>query len=223
MHAFELSGLGKAPFKVVNPTVKQNLEHGQVFFCEHCGTTIKNRHFIKSADGKLSVVGIDCLKKTGDQGLLDGERRIRKEQRDLARMAAYEESKAKQEAEERKHNNGLTIAESVQALKAQIADKKNDFYALMLDEAVVNSLSKMGFEISVRDQLLNGTLLSDGQKRVLTEILAKKQSKSRKGSKAFQAALAVAIAQVDALLVKVSAHCSQVEEMEQQIKQKVYG
>lgn len=127
------------------------------------------------------------------------------------------------QAEERKHNNGLTIAESVQALKAQIADKKNDFYALMLDEAVVNSLSKMGFEISVRDQLLNGTLLSDGQKRVLTEILAKKQSKSRKGSKAFQAALAVAIAQVDALLVKVSAHCSQVEEMEQQIKQKVYG
>lgn len=223
MHTFELSGLGKAPFKVVNPTVKQNLEHGQVFFCEHCGTTIKNRHFIKSADGKLSVVGIDCLKKTGDQGLLDGERRIRKEQRDLARMAAYEESKAKQEAEERKHNNGLTIAESVQALKAQIEDKKNDFYALMLDEAVVNSLSKMGFEISVRDQLLNGTLLSDGQKRVLTEILAKKQSKSRKGSKAFQAALAVAIAQVDALLVKVSAHCSQVEEMEQQIKQKVYG
>lgn len=98
MHTFELSGLGKAPFKVVKPTAKQNLEHGQVFFCEHCGTTIKNRHFIKSADGKLSVVGIDCLKKTGDQGLLDGERRIRKEQRDLARMAAYEESKAKQEA-----------------------------------------------------------------------------------------------------------------------------
>ena len=75
-HTFELSGLGKAPFRVVQP--KQHAsELGGVFWCQHCGTTIIHRHFVQSSDGKVSVVGIDCLKKTGDIGLVDGVKRPR--------------------------------------------------------------------------------------------------------------------------------------------------
>ena len=127
MHTFEISGLGKAPFVVVQPKINaMEANLGRVWYCEHCGTTIKNRHFIKSADGKIFTVGIDCLRKTGDQGLIEGEKRLRSEAKTQLRMVAIEDRlKAIQDAE-REVNGGLTnqeLAEKRDALAAELRKK----------------------------------------------------------------------------------------------------
>lgn len=99
MHTFELSGLGKAPFNIVNPQ-GHAFNKGEIFWCKHCGTQIKNRHFIKSQDGVVSIVGIDCLSKTGDQGLIDGQRRLKRElkheQEEKVRMQVQAEREEEQ-------------------------------------------------------------------------------------------------------------------------------
>ena len=74
LHVFELSGLGKAPFKYVGYSVSkyQACQGAPVqpgTSCDACGTAIMNVFHIKSADGKSFKVGCDCVMKTGDAGL----------------------------------------------------------------------------------------------------------------------------------------------------------
>ncbi len=73
-HKFELAGLGKAPFKFVAMSVNTitypdgTTKAGGT--CDYCSTGISNEFHIKSADGKLSKVGCNCIEKVGDKGLL---------------------------------------------------------------------------------------------------------------------------------------------------------
>jgi len=77
-HAFELAGLGLAPFrfhslainKVTCPDGTSKLGGS----CDYCGTAIVNEFRIVSADGKVSKVGCDCIAKVGDKGLLKSYR-----------------------------------------------------------------------------------------------------------------------------------------------------
>lgn len=85
MHVFEISGLGKAPFSLSKPD-----ETNECFFCEHCGTILKNRYFIKSSDGKVSVVGVDCLNKTGDRGLIDSVKAEKRKKKEKDRLSNIE-------------------------------------------------------------------------------------------------------------------------------------
>jgi hypothetical protein len=75
LHVFERAGLGKAPFRFIGAQ--------EVFFqatpdaprqcggsCDFCGTGIVTFCFIRSADGREFKVGSDCLRKTGDAGLI---------------------------------------------------------------------------------------------------------------------------------------------------------
>jgi len=131
-HSFEISGLGKAPFSYVSPTPEQLKRAGQVFWCQHCGTTIKNRHFIESSNKVISIVGIDCLGKAGDQGLVDGAKRLKQtkisQERDIKRNATI---KAKEEAE-RTANGGKTLAE-LDALKITRRNKLTKKFTSELD------------------------------------------------------------------------------------------
>lgn len=65
IHCFEEAGLGIAPFSV----------HLVVFSdwstCEFCGTAIKEHCYIQDSKGKIFLVGNECVKKTGDAGLVD--------------------------------------------------------------------------------------------------------------------------------------------------------
>lgn len=75
MHAFERAGLGKAPFRYVGMGVKtyqacQGAPIQPGGTCDYCGTGIMYCYGIKSADGKHSVVGCDCIAKVGDEGLI---------------------------------------------------------------------------------------------------------------------------------------------------------
>lgn len=79
-HVFETAGLGKAPFRYLGCFVSVGpikLADGSevgapgqpMGTCAYCGAGIKNCCKIKSADGIVSIVGCDCVAKTGDAGL----------------------------------------------------------------------------------------------------------------------------------------------------------
>ena len=72
VHAFDMAGLGKAPFKCVG-YAKNTL--GGV--CSYCGTGLLYEYKIVSADGKSFVVGCECVKKTGGEFHVNGFRESR--------------------------------------------------------------------------------------------------------------------------------------------------
>ena len=73
-HAFELAGLGKAPFRFVAfREHKITYPDGSVKpggSCDYCATGIILQFQCQSSDGKLFKVGCDCIRKVGDAGLL---------------------------------------------------------------------------------------------------------------------------------------------------------
>lgn len=111
-HTFTQSGLGSTPFIVCSPgdpAAKVNT----AFYCEHCGRMLKNRYFVKSAEGTVSVVGISCVEKTGDAGLIAGAKRQQKQRRSEARMALAEQARQQREDAERKEFGGKTLSELI--------------------------------------------------------------------------------------------------------------
>lgn len=68
-HKFEEVGLGVAPFRLV---VVQRGDWGS---CDYCSTAIKEHCFIRDRNGKIFVVGNECVRHTGDAGLIDEVKR----------------------------------------------------------------------------------------------------------------------------------------------------
>lgn len=75
-HIFEKAGLGTAPFRVLGikaPVVMHFAMMDDVVHsggtCEYCGTAIATCWEIMSTDGRRSIIGSDCILKTGDKGL----------------------------------------------------------------------------------------------------------------------------------------------------------
>lgn len=64
-HLFERAGMGKAPFRCVSYVCRDGS-------CNYCGTPNKYAAIIESADGKRHEVGMDCVQKVGDAGLVRG-------------------------------------------------------------------------------------------------------------------------------------------------------
>jgi hypothetical protein len=90
VHMFEGAGLGEAPFKCTGVTAGGGA-------CQFCGTPILYRFYLRGADGKEFFVGSDCVKKTGDAGLIayvekELKRRIQEQKASLAerKIAALE-------------------------------------------------------------------------------------------------------------------------------------
>lgn len=221
-HTFEISGLGKAPFKVVQP--KQHaIEAGATFFCEHCGTVIKNRHFIKSADGKVSVVGVDCLKKTGDAGLVEGIKRIAREQRAQAREETRMKQRAEREAGERQANGGKTNIELAADLEAKLQEETASMIEAATQHPLHDLLTKFGFEQSMQHHFYHLEAWTDGQLAVLIQIAAKKQSGARKNSKAYKQALPKAQELVNSAQSMISHYQTQREALKEQIRGLRYG
>jgi hypothetical protein len=74
-HVFEKAGLGKAPFFFDgwfegNASYDPLHPNVPVTYCQYCSTLIRNCFRIKSSDGKTFIVGSECVKKTGDKGLI---------------------------------------------------------------------------------------------------------------------------------------------------------
>lgn len=73
-HAFEVAGLGLAPFRFVgaseNVITYPDGTQKAGGSCDYCGTGIRLECHVKSADGKAFKVGCNCIAKVGDTGLL---------------------------------------------------------------------------------------------------------------------------------------------------------
>lgn len=82
IHCFEQNGLGQAPF-----TYLYCVDTGRCSAtCQHCGTGIRYKFFIRSADNQTFYVGSDCVMRSGDGGLINlvkrEKNRMAKEKRD---------------------------------------------------------------------------------------------------------------------------------------------
>lgn len=191
-HSFTLSGLGIAPFKVVAPT-----KNCATFFCEHCGTTLKNQNFVKSSDGKVSVVGIDCLKKTGDLGLIAGANRLAKEKALEVRMAKAESEHQARQAAERQVLDGKTKAEVMndcaELIQAEVS--------LLIDEVKATFAAQILEQSNFGTAMIQAAICRDAftprMIEVMTDIIAKHTSGARKNSAAYKAALPVAESHVN--------------------------
>lgn len=64
-HLFERAGMGKAPFRCVGYICRDGS-------CNYCGTPNKYAAVVESADGKRHEIGMDCVEKVGDAGLVRG-------------------------------------------------------------------------------------------------------------------------------------------------------
>ena len=73
-HAFEVAGLGLAPFRYVGMSENViNYPDGSSKAggcCDYCASGIRFEFHIMSADGKAAKVGCDCIAKVADEGLL---------------------------------------------------------------------------------------------------------------------------------------------------------
>jgi hypothetical protein len=107
LHPFERRGLGKAPFKFIGMKHQEIAYGGAVIgaiggvavitkpggTCDACGTYIVDMYRIQSADGKISVVGCDCILKLAreDNRLVSDVAKAKKEndrKKNLARKNA---------------------------------------------------------------------------------------------------------------------------------------
>lgn len=61
VHPFTAGALGLAPFRLAS------VEKGPLTGCDLCGTAIKIRCWVESADGKLHKIGTDCIRKLGKE------------------------------------------------------------------------------------------------------------------------------------------------------------
>jgi len=113
-HAFELAGLGKAPFRFVGEN--KNLityPDGSTQpggSCDYCGTGICYECIIKSSDGKLSKVGCDCIRKVGDAGVLRAYR-----------TSPEFRARAKAKRDEKDTSVSLELTALVEAQKTKLA------------------------------------------------------------------------------------------------------
>lgn len=143
VHAFELAGLGKAPFRFDGFEVKtyQAAPDAPVqpgTCCDYCFTGISNVCWIKSVDGKRFKVGCDCAEKTGDRGLC---KFIDAKVAEHRRMLAAKRADAKIEAA-----RALlpAVSESLKAKPHPQADRGGFFANLTMLDYVMWMLSNAG-------------------------------------------------------------------------------
>lgn len=212
-HTFELSGLGIAPFELVILT-EPLVSKAAVFWCEHCGTQIKNRYFVRSSDNIVSVVGIDCANKTGDQGIIDGIKRQKRLILAEKREAERKEILDKKAVEERAKYDGHTIAELKEIAQNSIDELGREFAKnLETDHPIISEMENNPFLKSMQLQAYCGQSLSRGQLSVTCEILAKKRSGSRKKSKVYNEAHERVSTEVENLNEALLRHEANVEKI----------
>lgn len=207
IHKFELAGLGKAPFKCVglaqipspslaeaNPDAYNNaLRDLPPDFgcgtCHYCGQAIMNCYLIVSSDGHKFAVGCECVRKTGDAGLTDKTKALKRqadrEKKAAARQAAYERELEKQ----REANGGFTDGELYDAQredKRRVEERKRERRINILQGLAARMRDgRGGFRDSVAATLAEGGLPFGRGWDLTCEILAKQEG--RRGSKAYDA------------------------------------
>jgi hypothetical protein len=211
IHAWEDAGHGKAPFRMLavislpgpslaekNPIGYANAAaaaaadaraHGVACgTCDVCGAGILQNFVIRSADGKRFVVGCDCVAKSGDAGLIDGvkalKRKAAREAKEARRREEWERTRPEREAREaERREREAREAEAQEAHRAKMVEA-NLWVLNVLDRTPGDFAASMVRELE-RRPLLD---LSPRCLEIIGEIYAKAKG-GRRGSKAFDAAL----------------------------------
>jgi hypothetical protein len=188
IHSFTLSGLGNAPFSHCPASHKLALKN-HAFYCEHCGTQLKNRHFVISSDGNVHVVGIDCLRKTGDNGLIEAANQEIKEQKAKAKLQEHESRIKNRLDKERLHFKGKTKEETCTDLLAQSSQAEDDVIDQIDNLDITAFLSRSNFGHHMIELASGQNSFTKAMITTMVEISAKQLSNSRKNSQAFKTSL----------------------------------
>lgn len=196
IHQFEFAGLGKAPFRIVglfsfpskslaefNPSAYNNqmqampkdVSCGQ---CQFCHTALTHNYIVKSSDGRKFVVGSDCVKKTGDHGLVEQIKLIEREARREAKLKAMQAQAQAILNAQREKNNGLTDSELFEKKKQETLDLRMPYIEkleLMLSPFITGLKQSNGqFSADMIQKLNQCNLdLSDRTVRIIIGIAAK--------------------------------------------------
>lgn len=218
-HTFTQSGLGFAPFKVC-PSTDPRAVRNTAFWCEHCGRQLKNRFFVSSADERVSVVGIDCLRKTGDAGLIQGAQRLLREQKAMELQLTRQLRQQERQTTERLLLNGETLQEVLDRLAQEIEEVRKKARDEIMDMDVTFAICT-GASPFAGDMLRRACDLgefSDSMVAVLEDIVAKKISGgARRKSSAFCLAATEAKIRVHELLDLVAKHRAAAQEIRDRI------
>lgn len=234
LHPFTTSGLGEAPFNFIGVEEKlyypcKNLD-GSINtsvppvaggVCDHCGTGIRYVYKIKSADGKVSGVGCDCINKTDDAKLVTvahaEKLKIQREKRREKAAERRETLRLERLQKQRDKNGGLTDYELHQKIAEERTAKWNKFVEKMLPEIkqYIDILEdgRGGFRDSIASSLSKCDLPRGNGYFIMLEILAKSLSGSKRvGTKAFEAKYE-----------EVKKHLDEVGEKIEAYRKKVYN
>jgi len=193
-HTFTESGLGAAPFRFLG--VRENwfspapgVASKPGGCCAHCSTGILYEHVIESADGKVSTVGSECIKKAGDRGLIDAVKAEKRRQKAEARRAEHVKRHEQALAAQRERNGGLTDAELRERQRAEDIkreDARRDLVRAKL-EPVAKDLDQANgaFAAQIAHSIRCGDVPRGRGKSIVAEICAKLAG--RKGSAAYTA------------------------------------
>lgn len=161
IHAFEQAGLGKAPFRYVGMEY-QEISYGQAVVghaggvpittkpggtCAYCGQYIVNMFGVESADGNRFHVGCECIRKTGDAGMMKLVDRDEKKRKKAQREAA--EKRRKQRDRETCENElqgvAYLLAEKPHPNNYRAADGETElsYVKWMIDHKVYGTAAKI--------------------------------------------------------------------------------
>jgi len=194
-HKFTEAGLGPAPFTFLGVVERvRQAAPGEPWLaagtCRYCYTGIRHAFRVQAADGAISDVGSECIKKAGDKGLISLAKEAEKERR---REAAYQKSEVKRLARlqaQRDRNGGLTDSEVRDAKweAERLAEEKarEPIAELLADVADTLDDGRRGFRSSVAEDLRRGKVPTNNAINIACEIVAKDLG-GRRGSKAYDA------------------------------------
>ena len=214
-HTFTQSGLGAAPFSICSPN-NPDAQKNTAFFCEHCGRMLRNRFFVRSADGKVSVVGSSCVEKTGDEGLIAGVKRQQREAKAQARMAQHEAKAQAWEEAERKHFGGKTRDECLNELQRQSDQLLAEASAAIMELEAVAILRKApgSFAAAMIARACELQPFTKSMEDIIAAMVTKaKAGGARSNSAAFQEAALQAKPVVAEFLAKVEEYAQRHEEL----------
>lgn len=211
LHKWEIAGLGQAPFKVVciielpsrglleqNPSAYNNLTSISIAqaskfnvslgTCDVCSTALNIHFVIQDADNKHFVCGSECVKKSGDLGLINKSTALKN-----ARLKEIKDEKEKVEQETRRAIYKAKI--QAQKLELEALEKIEAPLRLQLEDShkwLTDVLDKhdWNFCIEISNKLKNKFQpLSDYPDRavsILNDIYSKSHGRcnSKKYSKA---------------------------------------
>jgi hypothetical protein len=186
-HTFTEMGLGRAPFRVLSVEDKGKVAGS----CDYCCTGIRYYVWISSADGQRSKVGMDCVERAGEKGLVDV---VKRERNRLARERAAARRVAEHAAAmqaQRDRNGGLTDWELAQ-LHAEEAEARRfaalrpaiDLLAPFADKLGELEWSDYAQQLSVR---LVRVALDESRFGQWCDHYSKHACGNRRGTKAYKA------------------------------------